>query len=159
VNVRELLIAPLAHMPPARALEGLAPDDAERRVSGANHSVADLTAHLVYWQDWFVQRCRGEHAPMAQRAAAGWPEVRPGTWPEWHQRFLAGLDLAASLADPVTRQDDPIAPAIEFPPLAEYTVRDALVHIANHNAHHLGQIIVLRQLTDRWPPPGGRWTW
>jgi hypothetical protein len=35
----------------------------------------------------------------------------------------------------------------------------ALVHVANHNAHHLGQIVLLRQLMGRWPPPSGSWTW
>jgi hypothetical protein len=28
-----------------------------------------------------------------------------------------------------------------------------------HNAHHLGQIILLRQLFGAWPPPSGRFTW
>ena len=55
--------------------------------------------------------------------------------------------------------EETIYPALEFPPLASYTVRDALVHVANHNSHHLGQIITLRQLMGAWPPPGGGWTW
>lgn len=72
-----------------------------------------------------------------------------------HGRFVSGLDAAAldSVGDRV------IAPAIEFPPLAGYTVRDALVHIAQHNSHHLGQVILLRQIMGRWPPPSGAWTW
>jgi hypothetical protein len=31
--------------------------------------------------------------------------------------------------------------------------------MATHTAHHLGQIIVLRQLLGAWPPPAGSWTW
>ena len=50
-------------------------------------------------------------------------------------------------------------PPIQFPPIAHFTRRDALVHIANHNAHHLGQVIVLRQMMGQWPPPSGGWTW
>ena len=33
---------------------------------------------------------------------------------------------------------EPVSPPIEFPPLANYTVGDALVHVATHNSHHLG---------------------
>jgi uncharacterized damage-inducible protein DinB len=159
VNIRELLLQPLAHIPPGLALERLSAEDAERRVAGANHSIAEIIAHIGFWQDWFVQRCSGTSTPMVQRAASGWPEVRPGTWPEWHARFLAGLDRAAACAEPATRLDELVAPAIEFPPLAQYTIRDVLVHVANHNAHHLGQVIVLRQLAGQWPPPAGSWTW
>jgi uncharacterized damage-inducible protein DinB len=52
-----------------------------------------------------------------------------------------------------------VTPAIEFPPLAHHTVREALVHVAMHNAHHLGQVITLRQLLGAWPPPAGSYTW
>jgi uncharacterized damage-inducible protein DinB len=31
--------------------------------------------------------------------------------------------------------------SIELRPLGNYTVRDALVHVAQHNSHHLGQDI------------------
>jgi len=37
--------------------------------------------------------------------------------------------------------------------------QDWFLHVATHNAHHLGQVILLRQLTGAWPPPAGSWTW
>jgi uncharacterized damage-inducible protein DinB len=52
-----------------------------------------------------------------------------------------------------------VTPPIEFPPLTHYTIADALTHVATHNAHHLGQVILLRQLAGTWPPPAGSWTW
>ncbi|MGH9370309.1 MAG: DinB family protein [Vicinamibacterales bacterium] len=159
VNVRELLIEPVAYIGPARALEGLGASDAERRPGVENHSVADIVAHLMFWQDWFVERCQGTSVPMAQRAAIGWPAVPDGTWPDLRERFLTSLARAAALAEPASRLDDPIFPAIEFPPLARHTIRDALVHIATHNAHHLGQVIVLRQTMGCWPPPSGSYVW
>ncbi len=69
------------------------------------------------------------------------------------------LERAVALGEQDGRLDDPIAPAIEFPPLAHYSIRDALVHMANHNSHHLGQVILLRQVMGLWPPPSGSWTW
>jgi uncharacterized damage-inducible protein DinB len=83
--------------------------------------------------------------------------VAPGSWPEVRARFIDRLQALAALADgDVTA---PLTPPIEFPPLAGYTLSDALVHVATHNAHHLGQVIVLRQRQGTWPPPAGSWTW
>lgn len=155
MNERELLIDTTPFVPPARALEALEGDDAERRVAGSPHSIAELVAHMIFWQDWFGRRAQGTGEPMAATAAAGWPTVVPGSWPDLRERFLAGLERLAALGP----DDRPLAPPIEFPPLAHYSVHDALVHVAQHNAHHLGQVVLLRQLMGRWPPPSGRWTW
>lgn len=156
MNGRELLMETLPHIPPQRALEQLSAADAERQLAGAGHSIAEIVAHMSFWQDWFCRRCDGLADPMPATASRGWPEVSSGSWPDVQARFAAGLERAAVLAD---RKDQPIAPAIEFPRLARYTRGDALVHIAQHNSHHLGQVILLRQLMARWPPPGGSWTW
>ena len=155
MNARELLIETYPHIPPARALEDLASDEAERRLSGTTHSVAEIVAHLGFWQEWFCDRCSGVARPMVTSAADGWPAAAPGSWPSIRERFLSGLERAATMNDP----DRPVAPPIEFPPLAHYSVREAQVHIAQHNAHHLGQVILLRQMMGRWPPPSGSYTW
>jgi uncharacterized damage-inducible protein DinB len=157
MRTNELLLEPLAYLAPARAIEGLTPDQAEQRIAGANHSIAEIVAHLTFWQAWFCERCEGKAAPMVARAADGWPAVAPGSWRDIEQLFLAGLHRAASYDS--GRLDASIAPPIEFPPLADYTVRDAQIHMATHNAHHLGQIILLRQILGLWPPPAGSWTW
>ncbi len=39
------------------------------------------------------------------------------------------------------------------------TVENVLASIANHNAYHLGQVVLLRQLLDSWPPPSGGDSW
>jgi uncharacterized damage-inducible protein DinB len=155
----ELLIDTYPHIPPARALEALSPGDAERHVPSGPHSIAELVAHLNFWQEWFCARAEGRAEPMARHAALGWPVVIPGAWPDVHQRFLAGLERAAALGKDPSRLAEPVSPAIEFAPLAHYTIGDVLVHVATHNAHHLGQIILLRQLMGQWPPPSGSWTW
>ena len=157
--MRELLVDTFVHLPPAKALDGLASADAERRLDGANHSIADIVAHMTFWQAWFTKRCKGIDAPMITSASAGWPAVSPRSWPDVQQQFLDGLDRIAALGDDAGALDRKIDPAIDFPPLAHFTRRDALVHVATHNAHHLGQVILLRQMMGAWPPPAGSWTW
>ena len=160
MHARELLLEPIAYLAPVRALEGLTPELAERRVEAVNHSIAEIVAHLTFWQDWFSQRLAGTAAPMVERAARGWPVVAPGSWPGVQQQFVDGLSgLVAWAERDAADLPLPLAPPIEFPPLARYTRYDALVHVATHNAHHLGQVILLRQLLGAWPPPSGSWTW
>ena len=156
--MREFLTDTLAYIPPARAVDSLSSEDAERRLPGASHSIAEIVAHLNFWLRWFQQRCDGVAEPMVASASAGWPAVTPGSWPALRDEFLQSLDRATALAEH-GRLETPLSPPIEFPPLAVYTTRDAVVHVAVHNAHHLGQIVVLRQLMGLWPPPSGSWTW
>jgi uncharacterized damage-inducible protein DinB len=157
MNLREFLVSPMGYLAPDKALDGLSAGEASHKVQGAAHTVAEIVAHLSYWQDWFYARCTGDSQPMATSAAAGWPGVQTEAWPALRSHFLDRLSLLATLGDAdVSRR---IAPSIEFPPLASYTIGDALVHVATHNAHHLGQVIVLRQLLGAWPRPGGSWTW
>ena len=157
VNIREFLISPLGYLAPEKVIEGLRAADAERRVTGVAHSVSDIVAHLSFWQDWFHARCTGDPQPMVSSAAAGWPTVAAGGWPDVRSRCLDRLHQLRTLADrDVSRAR---APPIEFPPLAAYTIGDALIHVATHNAHHLGQVILLRQQLGAWPPPSGSWTW
>src|ERR1700712_1274532 len=99
MNARQWLIETHAHMPPEQALDHLDPADAERRLPGAAHSIADIVAHMSFWQAWFCLRCAGVAAPMAAPAARGWPEVTPGSWPAVRTRFVEGLARAVSLGD------------------------------------------------------------
>jgi uncharacterized damage-inducible protein DinB len=157
VELREFLLEPIGYLAPAKALDGLTVADAERRVKRLPHSIAEIVAHLAFWQDWFLARCSGQAIGMVASAADGWPAVAAGSWPTLRSRFLQHLDQLSGLAHGDATK--PITPPIEFPPLASYTIADVLVHVATHNAHHIGQVIVIRQLTGTWPPPAGSWTW
>lgn len=150
----ELLTDTFAYQPPAKALEGLSAADAERRFGSAPHSIAEIVAHMNFWQNWFLVRAQGQAVPMATHASEGWPEVPAGTWDALRAEFLAGLQRAVQLDSTAA-----INPPFEMPQMASYGVGDVLVHLAQHNAHHMGQVITLRQLMGLWPPPAGSWTW
>jgi uncharacterized damage-inducible protein DinB len=112
---------------------------------------------MAFWQDWFCGRCDGSGAPLVEHASTGWPAVAPGSWEAVRARFTAGLERALALDAQDTGR--PVEPPIDVPFLAGYTVRDIVEHLAAHNAHHLGQIVLLRQLLGSWPPPAGGFTW
>src|SRR5262245_7367193 len=125
MDLRSLLVETYAHMPPPQILADVAEPDAMRHFTGIPHSIADIVAHMDFWQSWFLRRCRGEFAPMAASASLGWPNVAEGSWTSLRERFASGIKEAASLAGQSGLLDQLIRPAIEFPPLAGYTVREA----------------------------------
>lgn len=159
MELRHLLTETYPYMPPKAILSDLTEEDASKTFVNV-HSIAEIVAHINFWQSWFLKRCRGEDAPMAAHAADGWPPFVPGTWDSLRDEFLATLEQVATLGDqPADRLNAPVQPPLEFPPMANYLIVDALAHVATHNAHHLGQVILLRQWMGKWPPPGGSFTW
>src|SRR5262245_64052224 len=119
MHPRELLLDTTAFLGPARILDGLSAADADRRIPGGPHTIAGIVAHLAFWQDWFAARARGAGTPMAGSAAVGWPAPPPGSWETVRAGFVDGLErLTAFAAD--ADHALPIAPPIEFPPIARY---------------------------------------
>lgn len=148
-----------AFLAPPDALAGIPAELAERPRGETGHSIAEIVAHMAFWQDWFLDRCDGVAVPPPAAAALGWPPVASGDWTAVLERFLTGHERALAVSRDEARARDAVAPPIEFDFLAHYTIGDALTHLALHNAHHLGQVILLRQLHGAWPPPAGSWTW
>jgi uncharacterized damage-inducible protein DinB len=148
-----------AYSPADATLAGLTDAQARERLDNGDHSIAEIVAHMAFWQEWFLERCEGRQVPAPPRAELSWPPVTGLPWSAILQRFQDGFTRALALSDDEARRTARVDPPIEFGHLAQYTVEDALVHLALHNAHHLGQIITLRQLQGSWPPPAGRWTW
>jgi uncharacterized damage-inducible protein DinB len=158
MHVRELLIDTSGHTPPAQVIENLSAQEAMRRLNGASHSIAEIVAHMVFWQEWVRHRCEGIAQPIPQKATEGWPDIQKDAWPAMASRFVHGLEGLVKMGESGDL-DQKIVPAVEVPHLADMTRRDGVIHVANHNSHHLGQIITLRQLMGLWPPPSGGMTW
>src|SRR5262249_55276786 len=89
---REFLIDTSAYLAPAHVRDGLTAADADRRVEGAPHTIAEIVAHLAFWQAWFLGRCEGTAAPMPSSAAFGWVSPDPGTWDAARAGFVDGLE-------------------------------------------------------------------
>lgn len=94
-------------------------------------------------------------ASAGKRALLGWPSAPVGGWESSRQHFIADLERAVGIGSDEAARARRIEPPIEFAPLANYTIAEAITHVAVHNAHHLGQIVTLRQILGTWPPPGG----
>src|SRR5690606_20064580 len=131
-----------------RALDGLSGDQAVLKPAGSPHSVADILAHMVFWQERFLAMVDGAAPRPVPHAADGWPEVGADEWPRLVERYLAGLERYKELAA------DPAALARPLVEGRERTVGASVLSYYVHEAHHLGQLILVRRLIGAWPPPG-----
>ncbi len=137
-------------VPPTRALVGLSAQDACRRVDGAPHTIAEIVAHVRFWQDFTHALLRGEAPTPPEHAAGGWPPTGPDDWDALRADFLAGVKEFQRLVFEVDLAR-PVRPG-------ESLGYELVLHVT-HNAVHLGQVIQLRQMLGAWPPPGGGDTW
>ena len=144
-----------------RALDGLNAEQAEMVPTGLPHSVADIVAHVAYWQTYLLSVFAGDDPPAVEHAAQGWPErtdaesIQTGwTAAEWEalkSTFFSDLDTLAAHA-----RDE------AFLELLDRKGRPRIVPLtsfAGHGLYHLGQVVSVRQLIGAWPPPGGGDTW
>ncbi len=80
-----------------------------------------------------------------------WPdpsaEASPAEFRASVAAFLADRDALAAIArDPAI---DPLAP---IPHAPRHTVARCIRVIVNHNSYHVGELAILRQVTDTWGP-------
>lgn len=159
VFIKNLLKGP-GFTPAERALSGLTQEQATTKPSGSPHSIADILAHLNFWQSWALAAINGNHKPMPAHASDGWVGLS-GNWNDLVEEFLANLEKAKTLTDDEALLQKPFDPETKIGwGFEKHSVGEVIVDvIAVHNAHHLGQIILLRRMLGAWPPEGGGSTW
>lgn len=151
-HLLNLLAGKGAHLPFPAAVEGWPENLRGVRPPGAAHSAWMLVEHMriAQWDILEYVRNPGHVSPT-------WPE---GYWPPgetpptaeaWEQSVAA---FAADLASVQSLVDDPATDLLR--PMAHtpgHTVLREVLLVADHNAYHLGQLVVLRRLLGAWHEP------
>jgi uncharacterized damage-inducible protein DinB len=145
---------------PSAVLDDLTAEQALTRPHGLPHSIAEIVAHMCYWQEWFNGCATEGFTGIAEHAAAGWPAVSSDSWNAVRTRYLSAIEEAQRIVTESDSLNDPVLPpGIEIPTLARESRASGILRASTHSAHHLGQVIMLRQLMGLWPPPAGSMTW
>ncbi len=112
------------------------------------HSVAQLVAHLIYWNENALARLKGQkpaaYSGNNEDTFVGYDvnHITPAEWSALTARFDHNMtDL---------EQWVQAAPA---PNLAKGA--NMIAHIGTHNAYHLGEIVYVRKLQGSWNPDKG----
>jgi uncharacterized damage-inducible protein DinB len=125
------------------AIAGLTADQAKWTDGKGNHSVGQLTYHLVFWNKRSLMRFKGEK-----------PGQFSGNNDETFNNFTT------EQWDDIVKQFDQVMTEWEK---AVETADDAtlakgaslIAHVGAHNAYHVGQIIFVRKEQGSWDPSKG----
>ncbi|MER2998467.1 DinB family protein [Pontibacter populi] len=126
-------------------LEGLTAEEAGRKVEGLPYTIWQLLDHLRFTQHDILDFSRNPDYQEPAWPDDYWPEA---TSPEDEAHLQQTLDsLATDLEEMIQLVQDPANDLFRpFPHGTGQTLLREAMLVAEHNAYHLGQIVLLRRL-------------
>jgi hypothetical protein len=125
------------------AVEGLTPEQASWKPKPDEHSVGQLTNHLVFWNQRSLAKFKGElRSEFNGKNDETFNSFDGKSWAAMVKQFdevMTGWEKAVEGAD--EKKLEEWAPTIS--------------RIATHNAYHIGQIVLIRKLQGSWDPDKG----
>lgn len=138
-----------AHVPFDRAVAGLAPHLRGRRPDGLPHSPWELVEHVRLAQADLIA-----YLEDAGYVAPAWPDdywpasPTPPSDAAWDAAVAAVQAGRARLQALVRDLPDPTAP---IPWGGEHTYLRTVLVALDHEAYHVGQLVLVRRLLGAWP--------
>lgn len=125
------------------AISDLTPEQASWTDSSGNHSIAQLTNHLIFWDLQQLQKFN---------------DGKEHNFNGDNKETFTGLDKTAWDAT-VKRMDSVLTAwevAIQNAPESKLQKwYNIISHLSTHNAYHTGQIIYIRKMRGNWNPEKG----
>jgi len=130
-------------VPVKPALEGVTAAQASWKPQGGDHSIGQLANHLLFWNSQNL-------AKFKKVAAAKFDGNNDETFNSFDQ---AKWDEVRKELDRVLTEIEKLVAAADDKTLQAWA--PTLGRIANHNAYHTGQILVLRKMQGAWDSAKG----
>lgn len=125
-------------VPASLAIEGLTPAQANWKDKSGNHSIAELTTHLVFWNERSLKKFNKEiQGDFNGDNKETFSKVDNDSWPI----MVKKLDDVLTAWERLVLETD------------EATLKDwysTIAHIGTHNAYHTGQILYIRKMKGWW---------
>jgi uncharacterized damage-inducible protein DinB len=138
-----------AHLSFDAAVEGIPPESRGARPKGAPHSPWQLLEHVRICQADILEFCRNPKYVELKFEDYWPPTAAPPTGAAWDEsvaRFRRDREALKDLAG-----DGSIDLFAAIPHGTGQTYLRELVLVADHNAYHVGQLVLLRRLLGVWP--------
>jgi hypothetical protein len=148
-QVIELLEGGSAHLKFDQAVAGLSPKLRAAKPASAPHSAWQLIEHLRIAQWDILEFSRNPKHVSPEWPKGYWPDTEaPPSAKAWESSIKSfKADLAAMEKLVSDRNTDLFAPIPRGD--GQTVLREALL-VADHNAYHLGQLVLLRRLLGAW---------
>jgi uncharacterized damage-inducible protein DinB len=133
------------------ALDGVTAEQAAWKPEGVDNSIWENVNHLIFWNERWLQRYRGELNEPQDVENKGTFKSDETDWQATLNKLYSVIDeWRGKLADiDEDKLSTPVNAAYKEPwwkPLAHQNI---------HNAYHIGQILLLRKLQGAWDPSKG----
>lgn len=139
-----------AHASTDAALAKLAPELRGTRPPGLAHSPWELLEHIRITQHDILDFCRNPNYKELEWPADYWPKSpappKPDSWDASIALYHDDLAALRALAE-----DTSIDLFARIPHGDGQTYLRELLLVADHTSHHVGQLILVRQLLGAWP--------
>ena len=130
-------------VPPSIAVAGLSAEQANWKDGKGNHSIAELTTHLIFWNMQLLDKFAGiKPAAFNGNNDETFTAVNETTWPATVQRL-----------DSILTAWENIVKTTDEKKLKSYYSN--IAHIGTHNAYHTGQVIYIRKMNGWWDDKNG----
>lgn len=110
---------------------------------GKNHSVGQLTYHLVFWDKEELAKFKGE--PPAKYSGKNddtFNDYDPKKW-----------DQTVKELDQVLTEWEKAVESADDAKIKEWA--SGIAHVGTHNAYHIGEIVMVRKEQGSWNPENG----
>lgn len=125
------------------AIQGLSAEQAKWTDGKGNHSVGQLTYHLVFWDKRSLMKFKGEkNAQFSGDNDETFNNFTPKQWNDLVKEF-----------DQVMTDWEKAVEAADDKKIAENA--SLIAHVGTHNAYHIGQIVFVRKEQGSWDPAKG----
>lgn len=125
------------------ALEGLTAEQALWNDGSGNHSIAQLTSHLIFWNDRLLSKFKG----LKEESFSGNNE----------ETFLAhdkkSWEEVTKKIDAVFTEWEKLIEAADENKLKDWY--PTIANMSTHNTYHTGQIVYIRKLQGSWEAEKG----
>ena len=154
-NLRDHLVALLswksAHVNFDQAIDGIPPTMHGLQPDGLPFSPWQLLEHLRIAQYDILDFCRNPGYVMPAFPEGFWPvSVTPPSAEAWQESIAQFRADLKAMQDLIADPDTDLFAAI--PHGGGQTIFREAVLVADHNAYHVGQLILVRRLLGIWPP-------
>ena len=149
-ELKALLTGGNAHMPYDEAVAEFPEEAMNQKAPHVAYTPWHLLEHIRRTQNDILEFIRDPQYVSPEWPAGYWPATEenatPGAWEATIRGFHRDMaDLVALVQDPATRLTAPI------PHAPGYTIFREILLVGDHNAYHIGEFAILRQVMGTWP--------